>query len=77
VPSNGEVSLLFTSGRIETYPVSNIPTVELGGKWDWSQAALPDEPRAGELLACIAPFSHLPLSDFFLQISRRGCAKKT
>ena len=38
--------------------------------------ALPDEPRAGELLACIAPFSHLPLSDFFLQISRRGCAKK-
>jgi DNA gyrase/topoisomerase IV subunit A len=77
VPSNGEVSLLFTSGRIETYPVGNIPTVELGDKWKWDQAALPDEPRAGELLACISPFSHLPLSDFFLQISRRGCAKKT
>jgi DNA gyrase/topoisomerase IV subunit A len=76
VPSNEEISLLFTLGRIETYPVGNIPTVELGGAWDWSQAALPDEPRAGELLACIAPFSHLPLSDFFLQISRRGCAKK-
>ena len=76
VPSNGESSLLFTSGRIETYPIANIPTVELGDKWDWDQAALPDEPRAGELLACIAPFSHLPLSDFFLQISRRGCAKK-
>jgi len=76
VPSNGEISLLFTSGRIETYPVSNIPIVELGGKWNWEGAALPDEPRAGELLACIAPFSHLPLSDFFLQISRRGCAKK-
>lgn len=77
MPSNGEISLLFTSGRIETYPVDNIPVVELGGKWDWNQAALPDEPRAGELLACIAPFSHLPLADFFLQISRRGCAKKT
>jgi DNA gyrase/topoisomerase IV subunit A len=77
VPSNGEISLLFTSGRIETYPVSKIPTVELAGKWNWENAALPDEPRAGELLACIASFSHLPLSDFFLQISRRGCAKKT
>lgn len=76
VPSNEEISLLFTSGRIETHSASNIPAVELGGKWDWSQAALPDEPRAGELLASIAPFSHLPLSDFFLQISRRGCAKK-
>jgi DNA gyrase/topoisomerase IV subunit A len=51
--------------------------VELGGAWDWSQATIPNEPRAGETLACIAPFSHLPLSDFFLQVSRRGCAKKT
>ncbi len=76
VPSNEEICLLFTSGRIETYPVSNIPNVELGGRWKWDQAAMPDEPRAGESLACIAPFSHLPLSDFFLQISRRGCAKK-
>jgi DNA gyrase/topoisomerase IV subunit A len=77
VPSNEDVLLLFTSGRVDTYSVNTIPTVELGGAWDWNQAALPNEPRAGELLACIAPFSHLPLSDFFLQISRRGCAKKT
>jgi DNA gyrase/topoisomerase IV subunit A len=77
VPSNEDVLLLFTSGRVDTYSVSNIPTVELGGAWDWNQAALPNEPRAGEVLACIAPFSHLPLSDFFLQVSRRGCAKKT
>jgi len=77
VPSNEDVLLLFTSGRVDTYSVSNIPTVELGGTWDWHQAALPNEPRAGETLACVAPFSHLPLSDFFLQISRRGCAKKT
>ena len=77
VPSNEEVLLLYTSGRVNTYKVSDIPLVEIGGVWEWSQAALPDEPRAGELLACITPFSHLPLSDFFLQISRRGCAKKT
>jgi len=77
VPSNEDVLLLFTSGRVDTYSVKDIPTVELGGAWDWTQAALPNEPRAGETLACVAPFSHLPLSDFFLQISRRGCVKKT
>lgn len=77
LPSNEEVLLLFTSGRVSTYKVSDIPLIELGGAWEWSQAALPDEPRAGELLACVTPFSHLPLSDFFLQISRRGCVKKT
>ena len=77
VPSNEDVLLLFTSGRVATCVVSGIPTVELGGAWDWSQATLPDEPHAGEALACVTPFSQLPLSDFFLQVSRRGCAKKT
>ena len=77
VPSNEEILLLFTSGRVATVAVSDIPTVEVGGPWEWDQAALPNEPRAGELLACITPFSQLPLSDFFLQISRRGCVKKT
>ena len=77
VPSNEEILLLFTSGRVATVAVSDISTVEVGGAWEWDQAALPNEPRAGELLACITPFSQLPLSDFFLQISRRGCVKKT
>ena len=77
VPSNEDVLLLFTSGRVDTYSVNNIPTVELGSAWNWNQAALPNEPRAGEMLACVASFSHLPLSDFFLQVSRRGCVKKT
>ena len=77
LPSNEEVLLLYTSGRVNTYNVSDIPLIELGNAWEWRQAALPDEPRAGELLACITPFSHLPLSDFFLQVSRRGCVKKT
>jgi len=77
IPSNEEILLLFTSGRVATVAVSDIPTVDVGGAWEWDQAALPNEPRAGELLACITPFSQLPLSDFFLQISRRGCVKKT
>ena len=62
VPSNEEVLLLFTSGRVSTCPVSNIPVVECGGTWTWNEAALPDEPRAGEFLACIMPVSRLPLS---------------
>jgi hypothetical protein len=77
IPSNEEVLLLFTSGRVSTYAVGNIPCVEPGGSWTWEGAALPDEPRAGEFLACMMPFSHLPLSDYFLQVSRRGCVKKT
>ena len=77
VPSDEEVLLLFTSGRVSAYKVSDIPSVDIGCTWSWEQAALPDEPRAGEWLACIAPISRLPLSDFFLQVSRRGCVKKT
>ena len=77
VPSNEEVLLLFTSGRVSTCGVSNIVTVECGGEWMWDKAAMPDEPRAGEFLVCIMPISHLPLSDFFMQVSRRGCVKKT
>lgn len=77
VTSNENLLLLFTSGRVETLAVSELPAVQIGGTWEWNQAALPHEPRAGELLACIAPFSRLPLSDFILQISRRGFAKKT
>ena len=77
VPSNEEVLLLFTSGRVSTCNVSNIAAVECGGTWTWNEAALPDEPRSGEFLACIMPISQLPLSEFFLQVSRRGCVKKT
>jgi hypothetical protein len=77
VPSNEEVLLLFTSGRVTTCAVEDISTLEIGGEWMWANAALPDEPRAGEWLACIMPISHLPLSEFFIQVSRRGCVKKT
>lgn len=77
VSSNEEVLLLFTSGRVSTCAVNDISTVDLDSEWTWDKSALPDEPRAGEFLACIMPISHLPLSEFFLQISRRGCVKKT
>lgn len=77
IPSNEEVMLLFTSGRVSTCAVSNISTVDINNEWTWDRAALPDEPRAGEFLACVMPISHLPLSEFFLQVSRRGCVKKT
>lgn len=77
VPSNEEVLLLYSSGRVSTLAVEELPTVEAGDEWTWEGAALPDEPRAGETLVCIAPFSHLPVSDFFLQVSRRGCVKRT
>lgn len=77
VTSNEKLLLLFTSGRVETYSVDDIPIMQAGGMWAWEQAALPNEPHAGEQLACVVPFSHLPLSDFFLQVSRRGYTKKT
>lgn len=77
VPSNENLLLLFTSGRVEKFSAESIPVMPLGDTWTWDQAALPNEPRAGEQLACIIPFSHLPLSDYLLQISRRGFAKKT
>lgn len=77
VPSNEEVLLLFTSGRVSTCAVNSIFTVDLNSDWTWDKAALPDEPRAGEFLVCVMPISHLPLSEFFLQVSRRGCVKKT
>jgi hypothetical protein len=77
MPSNEEVLLLFTSGRVSTCAVNNISTVETGNEWTWDRAAIPDEPRAGEFLACVMPISRLPLSEFFMQVSRRGCAKKT
>lgn len=77
IPSNEEVLLLFTSGRVSTHTVGSLPSLDVGGTWSWEEGGLPDEPRAGEILACVIPLSHLPLSDFFLQVSRRGCVKKT
>jgi len=77
VPSNDEVLLLYSSGRVSTHSVGELHGMETGADWHWEAAALPDEPRAGETLVCITPISHLPVSSYFLQVSRRGCVKKT
>lgn len=80
VPSNEELLLLFTSGRVSTCQLSDFPLldVEAGGlTLSWDQAALPDEPHGGESLAALMPLMLLPLSDYFVQVSRRGCVKKT
>jgi len=76
VSAHEELLFLFTSGRLGTLPVAEIPFTE-GETFTWEQAAQPDEPHAGELLACLMPLSRLPLADFFLQTSRRGFVKKT
>lgn len=81
VSSTEEVMLVFTSGRIATLPVLNIPSTKIlpdqnAGIIKWDQALLPDEPRGGERLACLTPVSKLPLAEFFVQTSRRGFVKK-
>jgi DNA gyrase/topoisomerase IV subunit A len=72
-----ELMLIFTSGRIVTMPAISIPlNQEPEETIHWQEAYIPEEPNLGETLACIAPISKIALADFFLQISRRGYAKK-
>jgi DNA gyrase/topoisomerase IV subunit A len=77
IEAGEQALLLFSTGRISTCAVESIPAVPLGGSWSWEDAALPDEPHAGELLACVLPLARLPLADFILQVSRKGSLKKT
>ncbi len=67
---------LFSSGRVESCRLADIPTAP-GSALRWEEAALPLAPRAGEALAALMPLARLPLSDFFTQASRRGMVKKT
>jgi hypothetical protein len=76
VPATEELLLVFTSGRAATLPLSSLPLTAPGPALDWLQAAIPDEPRAVEQLACLVPISRLALADVFLQATRRGYAKK-
>jgi DNA gyrase/topoisomerase IV subunit A len=77
LPSDEELLFLYSSGRVSTHPVSDIPSVTIDGEWMMDQASLPGEAHSGERLVCLLPFSQLPLADYFLQASRRGCVKKT
>ncbi len=76
-PASEELLLAFSSGRIFTLPVRDIPLVEPADTpIDWQRAALPDEPRGMETLSYIVPISNLALADAFVQVSRRGFVKK-
>ena len=77
LPSEEEILLLFNSGRVSTCQVSQILALDTRTSLSWEQAALPDEPHGGELLASLMPLTSLPLADFCVQVSRRGCVKKT
>jgi len=79
-PSTEELLFIFTSGRIAARPVTDLPlyqpSVHPLKSGEMSPVPIPVEPRFGEMLACLAPFSRLPLAQFFVQISRKGCLKK-
>lgn len=73
-----ELLFVFSSGRVSTLPVEDIPSVEpdedklVGAK----QVFVPDEPRGAEILVSLLPLSGLPISEMLVQTSRRGYAKK-
>jgi DNA gyrase/topoisomerase IV subunit A len=77
IPSQEELLFLFTSGRVSTHPAGEILPSALDGEWVLGEAALPDESHSGERLVSLLPFTQLPLAEYFLQASRRGCVKKT
>jgi DNA gyrase/topoisomerase IV subunit A len=77
VADREDLLFLFSSGRVSTHPVAEIPAVPKDAQWEFARAALPQEIHAGERLVALVPVGPLPVCDFFLQASRRGCVKKT
>jgi DNA gyrase/topoisomerase IV subunit A len=76
-PASEELLCVFTSGRIAPLPVASIPIFDTDAEaQDWAQVPIPREPALGEALASLMPISKLALSDFIVQISRRGFIKK-
>ncbi len=73
-----ELLLVFSSGRVATLPAGSLPPArpDENGAVDWSKAAIPEEPRAGETLVCVAPITRFALAEYILQASRRGYVKK-
>ena len=77
VSSNDDLLFVFTSGRLFTTSVIGIPpALSTEDVFEWEKLPVPDEPRAGEMLACLLPLSKMALSAFFLQVSRKGYTKK-
>lgn len=79
VSASDELLFVFSSGRVAALPASSLPAdrPDAGeAALDWVNAPLPEEPRAGESLVCIAPISRIALAEYLLQASRRGYVKK-
>lgn len=72
-PASEELMFIFSSGRVSTRATASLPAAS---KLDWGQASRPDEPRGGELLACLTPVTRMALADYFVQTSLGGFAKK-
>ena len=76
IPSVEELLFVFTYGRVAVHPVEGLSPVGTGEAWDWAGAPVPESRRSKEMLACLTPVARLALSEFFVQVSRRGYIKK-
>jgi DNA gyrase/topoisomerase IV subunit A len=74
VHKNEEMLFVFDSGRTISMPVTSIPVVD-NDHMDWQQAYL-QPPLGTEELAILKPVGRMALSDYCVQVSRKGCVKK-
>lgn len=77
VSASEELMLLFSSGRVSTFPISSISYQTHFDGLKWSEAVVPDSPKGGEKLVSILPIGEMPVSNYFVQISRKASVKKT
>jgi DNA gyrase/topoisomerase IV subunit A len=77
VPGTEELLFVFTYGRVAALTVDDLAQAPSGEAWEWGQAPVPEARRSREELACLTPIARLALSEFFIQLSRRGYVKKT
>jgi DNA gyrase/topoisomerase IV subunit A len=80
LPNKEELLFVFTSGRVEAIPLTDLPALSLRTTEEIvlneSQESLPAAIFAGEALACLAPISRMAISEYFVQVSRKGYIKK-
>jgi DNA gyrase/topoisomerase IV subunit A len=80
LPDTEELLFVFTSGRAEVLPLTDLQAIDLhtpeGIVMHKLLESLPAAIYAGEALACIAPVSKMAISEFFVQVTRKGYIKK-
>ena len=74
VHSHEELLFAFDSGRTVTMPVTAIPVTN-PDQLNW-QVSFLQPPLGTEELAFIHPVARMALSEFCIQVSRKGCVKK-